>query len=115
MRIWDLGPERMFRQHLMGEHRKLHNLWVILMGDKLRYARHPETRRCQGKLKALYGRHERLSAEMAQRGYRHGSPLPEAQAIGLGVQEYYKGSPADQVRMPQAKAAAVIFRGSPIT
>lgn len=103
MRIWDIEPERLCRQHLLGEHRELHGLWAILTQGKRGYARHPETRRWQGKLKALYGRHEQLAAEMAQRGYRHGSPLPEAQAIGLGVQEDYKDSSAAQVRMLQAK------------
>jgi len=40
---------------------------------------------------------------MTRRCYRHGSPLPEAQGIGLGVQEDYQDSPDEQVRMRQAK------------
>jgi hypothetical protein len=31
MRIWDIEPEKLCRQHLLGEHRELHGLWVILI------------------------------------------------------------------------------------
>ncbi len=54
MRIWDLEPERLCRQHLLGEHRELHALWVILTQDKQGFSRHPETLRWRGKLQALY-------------------------------------------------------------
>ena len=53
--------------------------------------------------KALYRRHERLVAEMGRRGYRHKTPLPAEQATGLGVQEDYKDSPAEQVAILQGK------------
>ncbi len=103
MRIWDLEPERLCRQHLLGEHRELHGLWVILTEDRRGFARHPETARWRGKLKALYRRHEALVAEMTHRGYRHQTPLPAAQATGLEVQEDYKDSPAEQVKILQKK------------
>ena len=103
MRIWDLEPERLCRQHLLGEHRELHGLWVILTEDRRGFARHPETARWRGKLKALYRRHEALVAEMGRRGYRHQTPLPAAQATGLGVQEDYKDSPAEQVKILRKK------------
>ena len=103
MRIWDLEPERLCRQHLLGEHRELHGLWVILTAGKKGYARHPETRRWSGKLAALYRRHEALVAEMARRGYRHVTPLPESEATGADTQEEYKDTPAEQVRILQAK------------
>src|SRR4030065_499855 len=74
MRIWDLAPERLCRQHLLGEHRELHGLWVILTKDKKGFARHPETARWRGKLAALYQRHESLAGEMARRGYRDRTP-----------------------------------------
>ncbi len=103
MRIWDLEPERLCRQHLLGEHRELHGLWEILVKNKKGYARHPETERWRGKLKALYRRHEALVAEMEIRGYRHGSPLPESEATGIEVQEDFKDTPAEQVRILRAK------------
>lgn len=86
MRIWDVPPERLCRQHLLGEHRELHGLWNILTQGKTGYSRHPETRRWEGKLAALYRRHEALVAEMTRRGYRHGSPLDPALATGEAVQ-----------------------------
>jgi len=103
MRIWDLEPDRLCRQHLLGEHRELHALWAILTEGKKGFARHPETARWRGKLRALYLRHEGLVAEMARRGYRHATPLPASQATGAAVQTEYKDAPAAQRRMLQAK------------
>lgn len=103
MRIWDLEPERLCRQHLLGEHRELHALWVILTQGKKGFARHPETRRWEGKLKALYRRHEALVVEMGRRGYRHQTPLPEGLAVGLAQQEEYKDTPAEQVEILRRK------------
>ncbi len=103
MRIWDLEPERLCRQHLLGEHRELHGLWAILTQGKRGYARHPETRRWQGKLKALYLRHEQLVAEMGRRGYRHNTPLPATLATGLARQDEYKDTPAEQADILRRK------------
>jgi len=103
MRIWDLLPELLCRQHLLGEHRELHALWVILTKDKKGFARHPETARWRGKLAALYQRHELLVAEMGRRGYRHRTPLPREEAVGLAEQSEYKDTPAEQVRLLRAK------------
>jgi hypothetical protein len=75
MRIWDVSPAILCRQHLLGEHRELHGLWNILTQGKAGYSRHPETVRWRGKLAALYRRHEALVEEMDQRDYRHASPL----------------------------------------
>lgn len=87
MRIWDVPPSHLCRQHLLGEHRELHGLWNILTQGKVGYSRHPETRRWEGRLAALYRRHESLVEEMARRGYRHGSPLDPELATGLAVQD----------------------------
>jgi hypothetical protein len=103
MRIWDIEPERLCRQHLLGEHRELHALWMILTRQKKGFARHPETMRWRGKLKALYRRHEALAAEMGRRGYRHGTPLPREEAVGLAHQAEYKDTPAEQVRILKRK------------
>jgi hypothetical protein len=86
MRIWDISPEKLCRNHLLGEHRELHAVWSILTKEKAGYARHPETQRWAGKLNALYLRHEKLVTEMTHRGYRHQSPLDFHQASGENVQ-----------------------------
>lgn len=77
MRIWDISPTCLCRQHLLGEHRELHAIWNILTQHKSGYKNHPEVKRWQGKLTALKLRHELLVQEMTRRGYRHQSPLPQ--------------------------------------
>ena len=89
MRIWDISPKKLCRNHLLGEHRELHAIWSVLVNGKQGYSRHPETLRWKGKLKALYGRHEALVSEMAARGYRHLSPLAKRQATGSAKQTIY--------------------------
>lgn len=96
MRIWDLPPDVLCRKHLLGEHRELHALWAILTENKKGYRKHPETMRWEGKLKALYKRHELLVAEMGRRGYRHRSPLDGKLATGNGIQKQYVNTPAEQ-------------------
>ena len=89
MRIWDVEPQLLCRSHLLGEHRELHGLWNILVHGKIGYSRHPETRRWEGKLAALYNRHEALVREMTQRGYNHHSPLDAAHASGSATQDIF--------------------------
>lgn len=82
MRIWDIPPEQLCRNHLLGEHRELHAIWSILINQKKGYAHHPETLRWKGKLKALYQRHELLVKEMCRRNYHHKTPLDKTLATG---------------------------------
>jgi hypothetical protein len=96
MRVWDIPPPRLCRQHLLGEHRELHAVWTVLTRGKRGYSRHPETLRWVGKLRALYLRHDRLVREMEGRGYTHRSPLDERFATGAAVQRVYVDSPARQ-------------------
>lgn len=96
MRVWDLDPSRLCRQHLLGEHAELHALWTILTGDREGYRDHPETKRWEGKLAALYRRHEALVEEMTARGYRHESPLDAELATGASEQDAYVDPPGDQ-------------------
>ena len=103
MRIWDVSPPILCRQHLLGEHRELHALWTILTEGRQGYAHHPETRRWRGKLAALYRRHEQVVGEMQRRGFRHGSPLDPRLATGLAVQHDYVDTPAAQLLLLQAK------------
>jgi hypothetical protein len=103
LRIWDLEPELLCRAHLLGEHRELHGLWNILTLDKAGYRNHPETRRWEGKLHALFLRHEALVAEMDRRGYRHASPLDASRAAGRATQDRYIDSPAEQRRILAGK------------
>lgn len=103
MRIWDVSPRILCRQHLLGEHRELHAIWAVLTEGKKGYSRHPETLRWKGKLKALFLRHERLVAEMGRRGYTHASPLDRRRALGSARQTAYVDPPRRQLRLLRAK------------
>lgn len=103
MRIWDIPPEKLCRNHLLGEHRELHALWTILTQEKKGYSNHPETLRWKGKLKALYLRHENLAEEMKRRGYQHHSSLNPDLAIGKDKQDEYIHSPKEQIQILRRK------------
>ena len=103
MRIWDISPKRLCRNHLLGEHRELHAIWSVLVNGKKGYARHPETLRWRGKLKALFNRHDALVQEMSVRGYRHRSPLSKRWARGSAVQRVFLATKHAQVRILRSK------------
>ncbi|MDD4331679.1 MAG: pyrimidine dimer DNA glycosylase/endonuclease V [Methanosarcinaceae archaeon] len=106
MRIWDLPPKNLCRQHLLGEHRELHALWIIITQHKKAYSHHPETLRWVGKLKALYLRHEALVKEMKTRGYKHHSPLDPALATGIAVQDEFVYSYEAQLQTLKEKGCS---------
>ena len=103
MRIWDIEPRRLCRNHLLGEHRELHCIWVVLTQGKKGYSRHPETLRWRGRLKALFLRHTAQVTEMERRGYRHKSPLDERLATGSTVQNIFIDPPPRQLKLLAAK------------
>ena len=77
-RMWMTPPETMCRQHLLGEHKELHQLLGHLrLGRKL--GKYTQTRLVEPL--SLYARHEQLVAEMKRRGYNHKSPIDEAEAL----------------------------------
>ncbi|MCM8780600.1 MAG: pyrimidine dimer DNA glycosylase/endonuclease V [Candidatus Omnitrophica bacterium] len=92
MRIWDVEPKRLCRNHLLGEHRELHAVWSILTNNKKGYSCHPETLRWKGKLLALYFRHQSLAKEMKKRGYIHKSNLERRFASGSRIQSSFVDS-----------------------
>jgi len=103
MRIWDIKPSRLCRNHLLGEHRELHAIWNILSLNKKGYTHHPETIRWKGKLSALYQRHQKLVLEMKARGYRHQSPLNKKLAKGKSKQNIFINELKEQIRILKRK------------
>ena len=103
MRIWDIRPSKLCRQHLLGEHRELHAIWSILVHNKKGYSKHPETQRWKGKLAALYRRHEELVKEMKKRGYNHNSDLDYRLAKGGRIQKDYVDSYSEQISILRRK------------
>jgi len=108
MRIWDIAPGRLCRQHLLGEHRELHAIWSVLVYNKKGYSRHPETLRWKGKLKALFARHSRLVEEMQKRGYRHNSRLDKRFAKGASRQTEFINTPQEQIEILKRKKCGCI-------
>ena len=103
MRIWDLNPSLLCRNHLLGEHRELHALWTIITEGKKGYSSHPETLRWVGKQRALYLRHEDLVLEMKKRGYNHASDLDKSLATGSKVQNKFVHSLKEQIEIIRKK------------
>ena len=103
MRIWDVSPIKLCKDHLLGEHRELHAIWTVITENKKGYSKHPETIRWIGKLGALYLRHELLVIEMKRRGYNHHSPLDKKNAIGKSKQDVFVDSPGKQVQILRQK------------
>jgi len=75
MRVWDIDPTLLCRQHLLGEHREIHAIFNILSGNKSGYRHHPEVKRWEDRLGDLKARHDKVVREMRRRGYRHRSPI----------------------------------------
>lgn len=103
MRIWDIPPSKLCRNHLLGEHRELHAMWVVITEKKKGYSLHPETTRWKGKLKAMYLRHEELVQEMRYRGYNHKSSLDKRKATGKSRQDVFVDIPSKQIHILKQK------------
>lgn len=103
MRVWDVSPKILCRKHLLGEHRELHAVYTILSQNKKGYRNHPETIRWEGKLAALYARHDKLVKEMTRRGYVHASPLDKKHARGKKMQDAFVNTKREQMKILKEK------------
>ena len=106
MRVWDIEPQRLCRNHLLGEHRELHAIWSILTKGKNGYSRHPEVLRWRGKLRSLYLRHQLLVKEFARRNYCHKSELKKLLATGPARQTRFVDSYKKQLDILRRKGCA---------
>jgi hypothetical protein len=114
MRIWDVPPDELCRIHLLGEHRELHAVWTILTQNKTGYRNHPETKRWEGKLAALYLRHDLLVVEMNRRGYVHRSDLDAALATGSNTQTQFVDTINRQRQLLKAKPCTCYSEAKPL-
>ena len=103
MRIWDIPPDKLRRNHLLGEHNELHAMWNILTQGKAGYSNHPETKRWKGKLKALFMFHEEIVQEMIARSYNHKSPLDKSLTTGSRIQTAFVDPVETQVEILRQK------------
>lgn len=110
MRIWDVPPRMLCRNHLLGEHNELHAIWSVITGGRKGYARHPEVMRWRGRLRALYSKHDQIVVEMARRGWNHRSPLDRRRASGSARQTVKVDSIVEQRRILRAKGCECRIR-----
>lgn len=103
MRIWDIPVKNLCKNHLLGEHRELHAIWNILTKNKKGYSKHPEVLRWEGKLNALYLKHNEIVKEMKRRGYNHNSPLERKLAKGKKEQNKFWQSKKIQKKILKEK------------
>jgi hypothetical protein len=109
MRVWDIPPKKLCRNHLLGEHNEIHAIFSIIAYNKKGYSNHPEVKRWEGKLKALYKRHQRVVDEILVRGYRHKSPLDPKMATGFDTQDRLLNTKSEQIRILQDKSCDCRF------
>jgi len=73
-RMWMTNPKKLCRNHLLGEHKELHQLIGSLNKGKS-IKGHIE--KGQVEVHNIKKRHKELVKEMLRRGYRHESELPK--------------------------------------
>lgn len=73
-RMWMVNPKMLCRQHLLGEHKEIHQL-IGSINKGISIAGYIEKKIVQ--VKSIKQRHNDLVAEMLNRGYNHNSPLPK--------------------------------------
>lgn len=72
MRMWGIDPKKLCRKHLLGEHLEMHMFaGTIDAGTSIKG--YIEKKLVNPKL--IKQRHDQLSKEMFERGYKHKSPL----------------------------------------
>lgn len=82
-RMWMLPPPILCRNHLLGEHKEIHQLvgairkgrWKVIKGH---------ARLGQIETRSIAARHEELVQELLRRGYNHHSPLPAYPPTDIG-------------------------------
>jgi len=80
-RMWNLPPKKLCRNHLLGEHKELHQaVGSINAGKSLK----GHIERGQIEIHNIVKRHDALVKEMLKRGYKHESPLPKFKAFKAG-------------------------------
>jgi len=83
MRMWDVNPAIMCRQHLLGEHSELH-MFIGTFRKRISFKGYLANGLIDtNKVKQ---RHEQLVTEMTKRGYNHRSPIDEQLCADMATQ-----------------------------
>ncbi len=86
-RMWMVDPKKLCRNHLLGEHKELHQLIGSLNKGKS-VKGHIE--KGQVEIHNIKKRHKELVKEMLRRGYRHESELPKFKDYKAGKINIYE-------------------------
>lgn len=77
-RMWMGNPKTMCRQHLLGEHKEIHQ-FVGTLKKKMRIQGYIDNNCVE--IESIVKRHGELVSEMKSRGYNHNSPIPSEDEI----------------------------------
>lgn len=99
-------PRLMCRKHLMGEHVEMH-MFIGGMRKGISMEGYAENELFEPA--SLLERHDDLALEMAARGYRHSSPMPEDTALLCALLPSHIG----QARVPRDSAREELIRRCP--
>lgn len=80
-RMWCVNPKKMCRQHLLGEHKELHQLVGSLRKGK---SIKGHIKKGQVEIHSIKQRHTQLVEEMKSRGYKHLSSLKKFKQYRAG-------------------------------
>lgn len=84
-RLWGVDVEKLCRQHLLGEHKEMHQIAGTINNHPhgLAIAKgHAEQGDIDSSL--IAERHDKLAEEMLKRGYNHDSPLEYTDELDIG-------------------------------
>ena len=80
MRMWNVDPKKMCREHLLGEHLEMHMfLSTIRVGKSLE----GYLKKHLVEVRNICARHDELVEEMLSRGWKHTTPIPEEVEKGM--------------------------------
>lgn len=84
--MWMVNPKKLCRNHLLGEHKEIHQLIGSLNKGK---SIQGHLEKGQVEVHNIKKRHEQLVKEMISRGYKHKSPLPKFKEYNAGKINIY--------------------------
>jgi len=79
--MWLVNPKKLCRQHLLGEHKELHQLVGSLRKGK---SIQGHLDKGQVEVHKIHERHKELVKEMQARGYKHLSPIKPFKSFKAG-------------------------------
>lgn len=79
--MWNLDPKKLCRNHLLGEHKEMHQV-VGTLNARKSVKGHVEMGQLE--IHNIKKRHDELVREMLCRGFNHLSPLPKFKSFKAG-------------------------------